>query len=189
MGRRDSHRRPYFPQPHEPQTMTDVPPDAPADAEVAAPPPGPGIRVLAQFTRDFSFENPRAPDSLRSDGPQPAIEIGVEMRARGRPDGLFEIDLKLSTTASANGQTTFQVELLYGGLFEVVGVEEDMLEPMLLIEGPRFLFPFARQIISTVTGDGGFPPFQLEPIDFAAVYAAQRSQREGNMIQNTVGNA
>ena len=147
------------------------------------------IRILAQFTRDFSFENPRAPDSLRSDGPQPQIDLGVEMRARGRPDGLFEIDLKLSTTAASNGQTAFQIELLYGGLFEVVGVDEEMLEPLLLIEGPRYLFPYARQIISDATAHGGFPPFMLEPIDFAAVYAAQRAQREGALIQNPVGNA
>ena len=96
--------------------MTDVPPDANDTPVVEGPPPsGPGIRILAQFTRDFSFENPRAPDSLRSDGPQPQIDLGVEMRARGRPDGLFEIDLKLSTTAASNGQTAFQIELLYGG--------------------------------------------------------------------------
>jgi len=161
--------------------MTDVPPDAPAD-EQAAPPPGPGIRVLAQFTRDFSFENPRAPDSLRADGPQPQIDLGVEMRARGRSDGLFEIDLKLSTTAVSNGTVSFQLELLYGGLFEVIGANDEILEPLLLIEGPRYLFPFARQIIAAATADGGFPPFMLEPIDFAAVYAAQRAQREGNLI-------
>lgn len=162
--------------------MTDVPPDAPADDAEAAPPPGPGIRVLAQFTRDFSFENPRAPDSLRGDGPQPQIDLGVEMRARGRSDGLFEIDLKLSTTAVSNGVVSFQLELLYGGLFEVVGASEEILEPLLLIEGPRYLFPYARQIISDATAHGGFPPFMLEPIDFAQVYAAQRAQREGNLI-------
>ncbi len=162
--------------------MTDVPPDAAADPVVEGPPQGTGIRVLAQFTRDFSFENPRAPDSLRADGPQPQIDLGVEMRARGRSDGLFEIDLKLSTTAVSNGTVSFQLELLYGGLFEVVGGNDEILEPLLLIEGPRYLFPFARQIIASATADGGFPPFMLEPIDFAAVYAAQRAQREGNLI-------
>jgi preprotein translocase subunit SecB len=173
--------------------MTDVPPDAPADAgqpAEAAPPPGPGIRVLAQFTRDLSFENPRAPDSLRADGPQPQIDLGVEMRARGRSVGLFEIDLKLSTTAVTNGAVSFQLELLYGGLFEVIGATDEILEPLLLIEGPRYLFPYARQIISDATAHGGFPPFMLEPIDFAAVYAAQRAQREGALITTEpLGNA
>lgn len=172
--------------------MTDVPTEAP---EAGGQPQaqevqltGPMIRVLAQFTRDLSFENPRAPDSLRADGPQPQIDLGVEMRARGRSDGLFEIDLKLSTKATVGEATSFQIELLYGGLFEVAGATEEQLEPLLMIEGPRFLFPYARQIISDATAHGGFPPFMLDPIDFAAVYAAQRAQREGAMIQ-TVGNA
>jgi preprotein translocase subunit SecB len=162
--------------------MSDVPPDASTDPVVEGQPQGPGIRVLAQFTRDFSFENPRAPDSLRADGPQPQIDLGVEMRARGRSDGLFEIDLKLSTTAVSNGVVSFQLELLYGGLFEVANATDDIIEPLLLIEGPRYLFPYARQIISDATAHGGFPPFMLEPIDFAAVYAAQRAQREGALI-------
>ena len=158
--------------------------------ELGAPIEGPVFRVLAQFTRDLSFENPRAPESLRSGG-QPQIELGVEMHARGRTDGLFEVDLKLKVRATSNGDVAFQVELLYGGLFEVAGLPEDQLEPVLLVEGPRFLFPFARRIISDVTGEGGFPPFLLEPIDFGAVYLSQRAQGgAGSLIQtDTVGNA
>ncbi len=137
---------------------------------------GPGVRVLAQFVRDLSFENPRAPESLRQATVQPQIDLNVEMNARARPDGLFEVDLKLSATAHSEGQPNFQVELLYGGLFQITGVPEADLEPVLLIECPRFLFPFARRVISDVTADGGFPPFMLDPIDFAAVYAARRAQ-------------
>lgn len=136
-----------------------------------------GLRVLAQFTRDLSFENPLAPDSLQG-GSQPAIDLGVEMNARGRPDGLFEVDLKLNATASRDDKAVFQVELLYGGLFEITGVPQEHLETVLLIECPRFLFPFARRIIADATAEGGFPPFMLEPIDFGAVYAAQQAQRQ-----------
>jgi len=137
---------------------------------------GPGIRILAQFVRDLSFENPRAPESLRQAAAQPQIDLNVEMNARVRPDGLFEVDLKLSATAHSEGQPNFQVELLYGGLFQITGVSEADLEPVLLIECPRFLFPFARRVIADVTADGGFPPFMLDPIDFAAVFAARRAQ-------------
>lgn len=146
------------------------------------------IRILAQFTRDFSFENPRAPDSLRSTA-QPQIELGVEMAARGRTDGLFEVDLKLSATAQSEGQTAFQIELVYGGLFQIDGVPEEHIEPVLLIECPRYLFPFARKIVADAVSDGGFPPFLLEPIDFASVYAAQRAAHEGGIDQPIVGNA
>lgn len=159
--------------------MTDV--DAGAQGPEAQPEAvaaGPLVRILAQFTRDLSFENPRAPDILRSAG-QPNVELGVEMSARGRSDGLFEVDLKLSVRATRDEEVGFQVELLYGGLFEVTGVDADGLEGVLLVECPRYLFPFARRIIGDLTGDGGFPPFLLEPIDFAAVYASQQIQRQG----------
>jgi preprotein translocase subunit SecB len=136
----------------------------------------PGIRILAQFIRDLSFENPRAPESMRAGAGQPQIDLNVEMNARVRPDGLFEVDLKLTARAQNEGQLNFQVELLYGGLFQIAGVSEAELEPVLLIECPRYLFPFARRVISDVTVDGGFPPFMLEPIDFAAVFAARQAQ-------------
>ena len=100
--------------------MTDI------DSSAAAPPIPTQIRVLAQFTRDLSFENPRAPDSLRA-ATQPQIELGVEMSARGRTDGLYEVDLKLSAAAVSEGQPAFQIELVYGGLFQIEGVPEEHL--------------------------------------------------------------
>lgn len=139
----------------------------------------PGIRILAQFVRDLSFENPRAPDILRAGGNQPQIDMGVEMNARGREDGLFEVDLKLSARAAREDGPVFMVELVYGGLFAIDGVPAENLEPVLLVECPRFLFPFARRIIADVTADGSFPPLMLDPIDFGAVYMARKAEAEG----------
>src|SRR3954454_1510641 len=141
--------------------MTEIAPDA-GNGAVDPAAAAPSVRVLTQFTRDLSFENPRAPDSFR--GGQPNIDLGVEMNARGRTDGYFEVDLKLTVKSTIEGEAQFQIELVYGGLFEITGVPESDLEPVLLIECPRFLFPFARRIISDLTTDGGFPPFMLEPI-------------------------
>jgi preprotein translocase subunit SecB len=154
--------------------MTDI------DAGAAAPEGSaePGIRILAQFIRDLSMENPRAPDALRASQDQPQIDLGVEMNARGREDGLFEVDLKLSAKANRVDGPLFIVELLYGGVFQISGVQPDEMEPVLLIECPRYLFPFARRIIAEVTSEGGFPPFLLDPIDFAGVYAARKAQAE-----------
>ena len=160
--------------------------DATAPADTAAngqtepmegQPTGPGFRILAQYVRDLSFENPRAPDSLRIEG-KPAIDMGVEMNAAGRPDGLFELDLKLSVKAIGEDKApVFHVELVYGGLFALQGVSPQDIEPMLLIECPRYLFPFARQVIAQATSDGGFyPPFRVDPIDFAAIYVARQQQ-------------
>jgi preprotein translocase subunit SecB len=148
--------------------MTDV--DANNGASVQLPVPQ--IRILAQFTRDLSFENPRAPDSLRA-AATPEINIGVELNARSRPDNLFEVDLKLTVNSKQDSEPVFHIELLYGGLFQIEGVPLEHLEPVLLIECPRYLFPFARRIIGDLTADGGFPAFMLEPLDFAAVYQAR----------------
>jgi preprotein translocase subunit SecB len=161
---------------------------APAQAN-GQPPEVPGIRILAQYAKDFSFENPRAPDSLRIGQVQPQIDLGVEMNAKGREDGLFEVDLKLSARAEREDGPLFVVELVYGGLFQIVGVPSDDIEPVLLIECPRFLFPYARRLIADVTGEGGYPPFHLEPIDFGAVYAARKAQQAEALGGAGVGNA
>jgi preprotein translocase subunit SecB len=155
--------------------MTDIDAGAPQNGEAQG---APGIRILAQFIRDLSFENPRAPESLRGGAAQPQIDLGVEMNARGRDDGLFEVDLKLSAQAGRDDGTLFVVEILYGGLFQITGVAAEEMEPVLLIECPRYLFPFARRIIAEVTSEGGFPPFLLDPIDFAGVYAARKAQEQ-----------
>ena len=156
--------------------MTDI--DAGAEALTEAQgAEQPGIRILAQFIRDLSFENPRAPDTLRG-GEQPQIELGVEMNARSREDGFFEVDLKLSAKAVRADGPVFVVELLYGGVFQLAGVPAEDMEPVLLIECPRYLFPFARKIIADVSSDGGYPPFMLDPIDFAGVYAARKAQEQ-----------
>jgi preprotein translocase subunit SecB len=157
--------------------MTDV---SPADngANVS-----PGIRILAQFVRDLSFENPRAPNSLRAQASPPQIDLSVEMNARARTDDLFESDLKLTVSAVSEGETVFQIELLYGGLFQLAGIPEADVEQVLLIECPRFMFPYVRRIIADLTGEGGFPPFLLDPIDFAAVYHARRAQQaQGGVV-------
>lgn len=159
--------------------MTDLPPvggdGAPQDG-------APGIRILAQFIRDLSFESPHAPDSLRAGGQQPQIDLGVELNAKGRPDGLFDVELKLSARAVRDNDAVFHIELVYGGLFQIVGIPEADLEPVLMIECPRFLFPFARQIIANLTGEGGFPPFMLEPMDFAAIYQSRRAAQAAQPV-------
>ena len=157
--------------------MTDAAPASDANTTDAAQqgPQGPGFRIVAQYVKDLSFENPKAPDSLRVDG-KPAIDMGVEMNAQGRPDGLFEVDLRLTIKATTDAMTVFNVELLYGGLFALHGVPEQDIEPLLLIECPRYLFPYARRLISDVTAEGGFPPFLIEPIDFAGIYMSRQQQ-------------
>jgi preprotein translocase subunit SecB len=156
--------------------MTDAAPEDAAPLQNGSEAPAvPGIRILAQFIRDLSFENPRAPDSLHSTQSQPQIDLGVEMNARGRIDGLFEVDLKLNATATRDGETVFAIELIYGGLFGINGVAEADLEPVLLIECPRFLFPFCRRLIADLSTEGGFPPFLLDPLDFASIYAARKA--------------
>jgi preprotein translocase subunit SecB len=166
--------------------MTDVSTTA-ADApqtQDGAPPNG-GFRILAQYVRDLSFENPKAPDSLRIEG-KPGIDMGVELNAQGRPDGLFEVDMKLSVKATTDAMTVFNVELLYGGLFQLNNVAPADIEPLLLIECPRYLFPFAREIIARATADGGFyPPFMMDPIDFVAIYMARQQQMAANADAGT----
>lgn len=165
--------------------MTDATPATPVngDQPVQGQPAAPGFRILAQYVRDLSFENPKAPESLRAEG-KPAIDMGVEMNAVGRKDGLFEVDLKLSVKASVDAGALFAVELVYGGLFQLMGVAEQDIEPLLMIECPRYLYPFAREIIARATSDGGLvPPFLMDPIDFAAIYSQRRAEMQRSPAQ------
>ena len=160
--------------------MTDVS-DTQPPATNGEEAPQPAIRVVRQFLRDVSFENPRAPESLVGDT-APQIEMGVELNARGRDDGLFDVELKLMATAKRGEETAFHVEVVNAGLFQVMNAPQEVIEQILLIECPRYLFPFSRRLISDLTAEGGFPPLQLDPIDFGAVYASRQQQLAGEPV-------
>lgn len=152
------------------------------EANGAAPTAAPQIKmqVLAQFVRDMSFENMVAQKGLTSGEVQPDIQVAVSLDARKRPaDNQYEVINKFRVTSKnkANGDTLFLLELDYGGIFHVEGVPEDQLHPFLLIECPRLLFPFVRRIISDVTRDGGFPPLNIDTVDYMALYRQELSRR------------
>ena len=142
----------------------------------------PQVGIIAQYMKDLSFENPNAPRSFQSTS-QPQIEVNVNVQAKRQGEDLFEVDLKIDVTAKADGQTGFIVDLLYSGLFGLRNIPDEALEPFLVVEAPRILFPFARRIIADATRDGGFPPLLLEPIDFATLYMAQRQGQLGDLVQ------
>jgi preprotein translocase subunit SecB len=133
----------------------------------------PQIGVLAQYVKDFSFENPNAPRSMAPTGQQPAINIQVNVEAAPVSATDFEVTLRLEGKAELPGQTPmmlFSFELIFGGLFRVQNVPAESTQPIVLIECPRLLFPFAREIIATAVRNGGFPPLLLDPVDFVALY-------------------
>lgn len=138
------------------------------------------MSVLAQFVRDMSFENMVAQKGLTGGEVQPDIQVGVSLDARKRPqDHQYEVITKFKVTSKNKNtdETLFLLELDYGGIFHVEGVPEDQLHPFLLIECPRLLFPFVRRIISDVTRDGGFPPLNVDTVDFLALYRQELARR------------
>jgi preprotein translocase subunit SecB len=143
--------------------------DAPATPPAGEQPPAPTIRVMGQYVKDLSFENPNAPASLRG-GAQPQIDVAVDVRATPLEQNTFEVELVLNAKGDRDGGPLFIAELTYGGMFLIENMDERARDAFLLIEGPRLLFPFARRILADATRDGGFPPLMLEPIDFAALY-------------------
>jgi len=148
-------------------------PAAPApDAQAAS---APQLRVLTQYVKDLSFENPNAPGSLQG-GAAPTIDLQIGVSIDPVQDGLWEVGLPITITAKRDDTVLFLVEILYCGLFAIENIPAEGMEPMLHIECPRLLFPYARRIISNLTQDGGFPALPLDPIDFAVVYRARLEQ-------------
>lgn len=141
-------------------------------------PTSPSLGVLAQYVKDFSFENPGAPKSLVQGGAPPDIHIQVNVSARGVSENDVEVELKIEGQAGDGANTLFRVDIVYAGVFRIVGVPQEQRPPLILIECPRLLFPFARHIISDAVRNGGFPPLLIDPIDFAALYR-QRLAKEG----------
>lgn len=124
----------------------------------------------AQYIKDLSFENPNAPNVLTENTAQPDVEIGVNVGAKMIGEGQFEVLLNLTAKAKAEDTALFLVDLTYAGVVSAPNTPEDELNPLIMIEAPRLLFPFARAIVSDMTRDGGFMPLNIQPVDFVAVY-------------------
>ncbi len=137
----------------------------------------PQFSIRAQYVKDLSFENPRAPDSLRN-RESPKIELSVSVNGRLIGDDNHEVDLEITARAMQGDDVAFMAELTYGGVFHVAGFAPEQTRPMVLIECPRLLFPFARRVLADCTRDGGFPPLMLEPIDFVALYRQSEKARQ-----------
>ncbi len=140
----------------------------------------PHLRVLAQYVKDLSFENPMAAGSMRAYEQQPVIDMGVEVKSRpiGDTGDVFEVDLRINVQAKRDDTAMFLADLTYSGLFQFMSVTPEDIEPLLWIECPRLLFPFSRQILAEITREGGYPPLLINPIDFTPLYFAELRDRE-----------
>lgn len=136
------------------------------------------LHVLAQYVKDLSFENPNAPQSLMAGQPQPQVNIQVDVQARLAAEDIYEVVLELRCEAKHDDRVAFLVELSYGGLFQLPGIPQDHHAPLLLIEGARLLFPFARAIVAETSRDGGFPPLMINPIDFVDLFRRRAAQAQ-----------
>lgn len=137
----------------------------------------PMLNVLAQYIKDLSFENPNAPNSLRPREKSPEININVNVSTSALADSSYEVELLIEAKATAENEVVFNAEINYAGIFRLQGIPQDALQPALLIECPRILFPFARQIVADSTRNGGFPPLMIDPIDFARLYQSRLSSQ------------
>lgn len=166
--------------------MTDAAnPDNKQAVPPVTPPSGPPmIRVLAQYIKDLSFENPGL-FAGQNAGSAPEIELGIDVRVEPGPpaEKIFAVELKLSARAKRQETVVFIVELVYAGVVQLQDASPQDAEPMLLIECPRLLFPFARRIIADITREGGHPPLMIDPIDFVGLYRQQQQQRAAAQLQ------
>ncbi|MBW6424549.1 protein-export chaperone SecB [Rhizobium sp. XQZ8] len=146
----------------------------------------PSLNILAQYTKDLSFENPGAPRSLQARDKAPAININVNVNANPLSEVDFDVILTLEATAKDGDAIVFAAELVYGGVFRISGFPQEHMLPLLFIECPRLLFPFARQIIADVTRNGGFPPLMIDPIDFAQMFTQRMAEEQARSQVNAL---
>ena len=136
----------------------------------------PQLGIRSQYVKDLSFENPSPPDRPAEAERSPDITVNVQVEARRLDETVFEITLQITAHARHEGKPVFLLELTYAGVFTLIAIPQEALEPALLVECPRLLFPFARRIVADVTRDGGFPPLLLTPIDFLSLYRNRQAQ-------------
>ena len=164
-------------------TTTTTPPTG-APAAGAAAQNRPQIVITSQYLRDLSFENPNAPETLTPGSTAPQVRVNVDVRTRTLEEGRYEVTLNVKGESEIGDKKAFIVELSYAGVVAVENATREQTGPMLLIEAPRQLFPFARQIIADAVRNGGYPPLLIQPIDFVELFrrqveAAQRARAAG----------
>ena len=145
---------------------------------------GPQLSVLGQYIKDFSFENPNAPRSLAPKETQPAINIQINVGVGQLAPTDFEVALKLEGKAEAEGLVLFAFDLTFAGVFRIQNVPQEHLHPLVMIECPRLLFPFAREIVGTAVRNGGFAPLLLAPVDFVALYQQRLAAAQAEQAAN-----
>ena len=165
------------------QVTSEIEPVAPGiqPETTAAPAAAPQMKILGQYLKDLSFENPHAPQSLNTPAVQPEISISVNVNARTLSPTDYEVELHLEAKASHEQKVVFAADLLYAGVFRLENIPQEALHPVVLIECPRMLFPFARQVLADATRNGGFPPLMLDPIDFAGMYQKRLAQGQARV--------
>jgi len=149
----------------------------------SGPAGAPALNVLVQYVKDLSFENPNAPRSLQPRQNPPEIGIQVNVNARQMSPEDFEVSVTLEASATESEEVLFKLEVDYGGVFRLLNIPAEQIHPIVMIECPRLLFPFLRQVVADATRNGGFPPLYIDPIDFFALYqqrAAQAQQTPAN---------
>jgi preprotein translocase subunit SecB len=134
-------------------------------------------KIVSQYVKDLSFENPNVRKLLTSPGDQPNLKVEVNVGAQRVDNDLYESAIEFKATASNNIGTIYLLETVYAGLLKIESIPDSALEPFLLISGPTMLFPFLRRLVADITREGGYPPLLLEPIDFAALYLRRQQQR------------
>ncbi|MFT0891768.1 protein-export chaperone SecB [Pseudochelatococcus sp. G4_1912] len=147
---------------------------------------GPILNALAQYIKDFSFENPNAPRSLTPQEKSPEISIQVNVGANQIGEEDYVVELTLEGKAAIGDDVLFAFELVYGGVFRLRNIPAEHIHPTVMIECPRLMFPFARQIIADAVRGGGFPPLFIDPIDFTALYRQKITELQAEQANATV---
>jgi preprotein translocase subunit SecB len=138
----------------------------------------PRFSVLTQYTRDFSFENPNAPRTLGPQAQPPRINLQINVNARQLSPTDYEVSLLLEGGAGEGVDSLFKFELNYCGVFRLENIPAEQTQPVVMIEGPRLLFPFARQIVADAVRGGGYPPLYVDPVDFQGLYLQRLAQAQ-----------
>ena len=146
---------------------------------------GAAAGLISQYVKDFSFENPNAP-AIYQNQTAPAIDVQFNIASAQVGEDVYEIVLRIEVSAKADETVAFLVDLSYAGLFGLRNFPAEHLQPFLLAEAPRLIFPFARRVLADAVRDGGFPPLLLDPIDFGGVFMAQQASGEAT---GTIGTA